>query len=347
MKNVSVEQLIGFGARLLEARGMSAEDARYVSEIVVATHATGITTHGLAQFSYLVDNLGGSIEPQGRPAVVCEKAASAVIDGNRACGQVSMRLAKEVAAAKARECGIAMVAVRNTFWLGALGPHILSLAQDGLLAQLWAQSATCKDCAPVGGIDATFSTNPVAIAFPTAGDPVLGDVSTATVSLGKAFALIRRGERAPAPIFMDREGNVTDDPTVMENEGSILFLGGAHYGHKGYALSLWCEALTAVAGGDCNNPEVEQRQTFSLTVIDPAAYSGADYYYREMTRFLERVKSSRPRPGIAEIRLPGERSQRTFREAERNGAPLDDDQVNTLNELAAKCGVDPLPTGDE
>lgn len=29
-------------------------------------------------------------------------------------------------------------------------------------------------------------------------------------------------------------------------QGSILFLGGLNYGHKGYGMSLWCEATAAL-----------------------------------------------------------------------------------------------------
>ena len=104
--------------------------------------------------------------------------------------------------------------------------------------------------------------------------------------MGKVNKLAREGGRAPAPVFVDTEGRLTDDPQAVLDGGSVLFAGGDLSGHKMYALSLWCEALTAMAGGSANHPEREQRQSFNLTVIDPEAFEGMDYYGEEMERFL-------------------------------------------------------------
>ncbi len=336
MRCVARETLVDFGVQLLTGKLVPEENARFIADIVVDTEAFGVTTHGLVQFSYLAGQLGKDIDPKAEPVVVNEKAASAVIDGNGACGQLAMRLAGEVAVKKARECGLAMVGVRNSFWIGALGIYLIPLVREGLFAQLWAQTSTCKDCAPVGGIDAKFSTNPVALAFPTVGDPVLADFSTAAVSMGKVGRMVRLGEQAEEPIFMDAEGNFTTDPAVVRDGGSILFVGQRLLGHKGYALSLWCEALTAMAGGSCNNPDAPSRQCFNLTVIDPEAFAGRDYYNAEMQRFVAHVKASRRLPGVDSIRLPGERGFHSLRQAEEQGIPLEDSVLKGLNELAQK-----------
>jgi L-lactate dehydrogenase len=207
---------------------------------------------------------------------------------------------------------------------------------------MWAQTNTCKDCAPIGGIDGTFSTNPVALAFPTGADPVLADFSTATVAMAKVNQMVRLGTKAPEEIFMDKDGKLSTDPAVVKAGGSILFTGARNYGHKGYALSLWCEALTAVAGGECNNPASQTVQAFNLTVIDPAALAGWDAYLQEMKRFVTHVKAVRRQPGVARIRLPGERAFESLRDSETRGVELDDHMLGLMNELARKHGLTPL-----
>jgi L-lactate dehydrogenase len=216
---------------------------------------------------------------------------------------------------------------------------LLPIAREGFFAQLWAQAPTCKDSAPFGGIDARFSTNPVALAFPTPGDPMIADFSISTISMGKVRRMIARGERAPEKIFMDKDGNLTDDPRVAPEGGSILFAGGPTYGYKGYALSLWAEALTAMAGASANNPDVPQRQSVNLTVIDPEAFAGRDVYDAEMKRFVAHMKSSRLLPGVDAIRLPGEAGFRKLREAVAKGVPLDGEKLTTLNKLARKYSI--------
>ena len=342
MKRVPKEKLVDFGVRLLTAKGVGEENARYIAGVVAEIEAMGVTTHGLVLFPYFDRQVGSLIDPEAEPLVVKEKGATALVDGNGSFAQLAMRLAKELAEKKAIKFGIAMVGVRNSSWLGALGVYLVSLARKGLFAQLWAQTNTCKDCAPFGGVDAKFSTNPVALAFPTPGDPVLADFSTAAVAMGKVNRMIRSGQKAEEKFFMDRDGRLTDDPRAMKEGGSILFVGGERLGHKGYALSLWCEALTAMSGGGCNNPEADSRQCFNLTVIDPEAFVGRDYYDEEMKRFVEHVKKSRTLPGFDHIRLPGERAFESLREAEKDGLAIEDSIVETLNEIAEKNGIPAL-----
>ena len=235
-----------------------------------------------------------------------------------------------------------MIAIRDTHWLGALGPYLEHIARNGFMAQLWGQSSQCTDCAPVGGMMAKFSTNPVALAFPTDGDPVIADISTATVSMGAVGRMAGNNEKAKAKIFMDKEGRATDDPNVVKDDGSIFFLGGPEYAHKGYGLSLWAEALTAMAGGSCNNPELDQSQNLNLTVIDPDAFIGREYFQKEIGRFITHMKNNKLRPGYDEIRLPGARALASYVQAVEQGIPLESARIDTLNKIAVKNGVDPL-----
>jgi LDH2 family malate/lactate/ureidoglycolate dehydrogenase len=283
--------------------------------------------------------VGETIDPAAAPKVVAETGAAATIDGEGILGHLAMRLAKSLAVAKAREHGVAMVSVRKTSWIGAVGPFLFDIAEGGMLAIATAQFSACEDCAPVGGIDATFSTNPIALAIPTGGDPILADFSTAVYSMGKIGQMTRDGVRAPEPVFLDKDGALSDEPGVVADGGSLLFVGGRNFGHKGYALSLWCEALTVLSGGNANNPELPQTQSFSLTVIDPEAFAGNDHFLAEMTRFLARVTGSRPRPGSEPVRLPGQRGLAALREAKRNGVPLDEQTIGKLNEIASANDV--------
>lgn len=344
MNRVFARDLADFGRTYFVARGFSAASADAIAEAAVFTEAFGITTHGLAQWGYIRRALeSGRIRVDSEPEVLQKRGAVAQITGPTVPGQVVMRLAIEIAASGAREYGIAMVAVKKSHWIGALGPYLIAVAEKGLLAQAWAQSSACQDAAPIGGIDATFSTNPLAFAAPTGRRPIVADFSTSAVSMGKVKALIASGRKTEVPTFMDNQGQVTDDPAVVLNGGSILFTGAPQYGHKGYALSLWCEAMTALAGGDCNNPALPQSQSFNLTVIDPEAFAGAAYYMKEMGRLLDRIKSVRRLPGVEEVRLPGERGFRCLEQSRHEGIPISEELQMTLDDMAAEAGIHQLP----
>ena len=342
MENIPTDELVDFGVRLLTRKGVPEDDARYVAETVVRTEACGITTHGVVLFEYFDKQVGESIVPEAQPFVAREKGATASIDGNRSFGQLAMRLAKQTAVRKARDCGIAMVGTVNTFWLGALGIHLASLAEEGFLAQLWGQTTGYGTCAPFGGIDGGLGTNPVALAFPAPEGPAIADFSTSAISRRKVDIMLEAGQKAPEPLFMDGDGNATCDPQAVLRGGTILFMGGERYGYRGYALSLWSEALAALAGAECSDPRAKPRHSFNLTVIDPEAFAGGVYYRKEMQAFVARLKAARLRPGSTEVRLPGERALGELRRSEREGIPLDEAAMKRLNAVAKGNGIAPI-----
>jgi len=48
--------------------------------------------------------------------------------------------------------------------------------------------------------------------------------------------MAKNNEKAKDKNFMDHEGRATDDPNAMLDNGSIFFLGGSIYAHKGFGL---------------------------------------------------------------------------------------------------------------
>lgn len=341
MKRVPMDDLVRFGKCFMTKRGVPEDRAEYLAAVVVEAEAFRQSTHGLAQYKHIHEALGKDIDPEAEPVVARDRGATALVDGNRSFGNLAMKVAKELAVNKAREHGIGFVAVRNSEWVGALGTHLISIAEEGLLAKAWAQTSGCKDCAPIGGIDARFSTNPIALAFPAPGHPVLADFSTAAMSLGTAMALKQQGRKTAFPRFLDKAGQPSDDPAVVSQGGTLMFAGGDAEGHKCYGLSLFNEALTVLAGGSANNPDLTPHQSFALLVLDPAGFAGGDYFADEMARYVTFLKSSRIRPGFEELRLPGDRGFAALADSRARGVPLDEGKLEMLRGIAEANGVDP------
>ena len=327
---IAMNDVVAAAAAQLVKRGVGDEDALWIAKMAVRAEGMGRTTHGLTQILWLCDQIPDPFDPCRQPKVSADRGAALCIDIADGIGQLGIKLALELAPTRAREHGTVQIGVSRTSWIGAPGVFLVDLAQQGFLAQMYAQTSNCKDCAPLGGYDARFSTNPIALAFPTGTDPVIAEFSTATMSLASAKQLIGGGKRAQYPAFVDENGRETEDPTVIERGGSMQFMGESQTGHKGYALSLWCEALVALAGGSCNNPDAPPRQSFFITVLDPQAFAGNEYYVKEIDRFISHLRSSRTRPGFDAIRLPGERALSALRDAERDGIEVDEGKRKRL-----------------
>jgi uncharacterized oxidoreductase len=98
-------------------------------------------------------------------------------------------------------------------------------------------------------------------------------------------------------------------------------------GHKGGALWLMVDLLAGgLTGGGCSRPP-EGTARFSSgmlsIVIAPQAYADAAAIGAEIRRYLEFVKSSRPRTPGGEVLLPGEPERRARAERLARGIPID------------------------
>lgn len=249
---------------------------------------------------------------------------------------------------KGADAGSARVVADTVVQTQAMGIHTHGLAlfpyfQQNIPARVdpRAQPRLVRESGVGAVIEGDFGFAQLAI--PTRGDPVLSDFSTTTISMGKLKRMAQKGEQAPEPIFLDTRGSLSRDPRVALEGGSVLLVGGPHYGYKGYALSLWAEAIAALAGGECNNPDTRISQSVGLLVIDPRAFGGQDHFYGQIERLKEHVRASRPRTGFAAVRLPGERLGRSLRESADGGIPVEEALLETLNALAAEHGLATIP----
>jgi len=340
-----MQTLIDFGVEFMTKKRLPPDRALCLSQIIVQTEAFRQSTHGLDQYQWINEQLGKHIDPQAEPKIIHQQGPIAQIDGCRCLGAFAMKLAKKLAIENARQYGIGFVTCRNAEWLGALGTYLISIAREGLIAQATAQLTNPTDCAPYGGIDPCFSTNPIAMAFPTFGDSVLADFSCATISWGGARAMARLGKKTTSNRFIDSDGNPTNNPDVINHGGTIMFTGGDLDGYKFYALSFFNEVLALLGGVSLDNTETRSTQSFSLMVLDPAMFADTKNFLKETKHFVEHVRTSRPRPGFA-VRLPGERGFAALKDCQINGIPLDEDKMRMLHEIAQQNDIEPITIGD-
>ena len=94
--------------------------------------------------------------------------------------------------------------------------------------------------APFGGTKPVLTSNPFAFGAPTDTIPIIVDVATSMVTNGKAAKMYREGQKFETNSLLRtrRELNQRSRRTVRRAiAGSILPLGGAEAGHKGYDVA--------------------------------------------------------------------------------------------------------------
>jgi len=343
----AAEQLSAFARMLAERAGCRADIAGDLAEILLEGDLLGHTTHGLALLApYLTELEGERMAKNGERRLLSRRAAVELWDGMRLPGPWLVLRALDAAAAMARASGTGTVVIRRAHHIACLAAYLKRATDAGLVALIECSDPTVAAVAPHGGITPFITPNPIAAGLPTSGDPILVDVSMSITSMGYALQQMRAGSKLPGAWLIDTTGQPTDDPAAMTGEpkAALLPLGGLDAGHKGFALALLVEALTAgLAGhGRADPPEGWTGTTF-VQLLDPEAFGGLAAFRRQMDAVAAAARNARPRPGVERVRLPGERALAHRRDALARGVPLYPEILPPLAEWARKYGV-AMPT---
>jgi uncharacterized oxidoreductase len=344
------DHLRDLAARLLAAAGASEEDARVVAAHLVDSNLAGHDSHGVGMLPQYVRAIArGVLDPRAHALVEDRGGAVLAADGRKGFGQVVAREAIAAAMARARETGVAAVALRNAFHVGRVGTYGEQAAAAGLASVHFVNVVGHGPLvAPFGGSDARLSTNPfcVAVPGPAGAPPFLLDFATSVVALGKVRVALDRGVAMPLGQLLDASGAPTTDPAAMFSHprGAILPFGL----HKGYGLALACELLAGALGGGGTLPTVAheaERITNNMLsfVLDPASLPGAGAAAEEMAAALRHVKASRPADPAAPVLVAGE-PERLARARRLAGIPVDEATWAQIVEVGRSVGL-ALPAG--
>ncbi len=346
---IAAEVLREISAQILAAAGSSDEEAGKVAARLVDANLHGHDSHGVIRVPQYVGQVqSGAIVPNQKAEVVAETDTVTVLDGHNGYGQIMGEQSIQAAIDKAARHGIAMSALRNSAHLGRVGDWPEMAANAGM-ASLHFVNATGIPLrvVPHGGRDGRGTTNPIAMGMPVSGGPhVILDFATSATAEGKVRVARNKGVEIPHDCLVDAEGNPTTDPNHLYTDppGSLLPFGGAVSGHKGGALWLMCDLMAgALTGGGCSKPpETAARFSSGMLsiLIAPQAYGDSSAIGAEIERYLEFVKSSRPRVPGGEVLLPGEPEQRAKAERTRSGIPVDPTTWEHIMTAAGQVGLD-------
>ncbi|HEY2286857.1 MAG TPA: Ldh family oxidoreductase, partial [Streptosporangiaceae bacterium] len=242
---IALPQLRAFCRDAFARVGLSGPDADTGAEVLSTTDGWGVFTHGSkALRGYLRRLRAGGLRVGGRPGIVSEGPAWAVVDGDSSLGMVTSVFAMTTAIGKARQAGVGYVGVRNSSHFGAAGYYASLAAREGLIGLAMANDI--PSVAAPGSRTAVTGSNPLAYAVPAGKHPPLMlDMSIATVAGGKVYAARERGEPIPASWLIGEDGLPTDDPASYP-EHSVLTPAAAH---KGFGLALLIESLAGCLSG--------------------------------------------------------------------------------------------------
>ncbi len=337
--NISYSQECALVTGILRAAGCSEEDAQTISRVIAHSDFTGVPSHGLSRLTrYLRQYDRGALKSAPRGETVLDDAAVLVYDGDNGSGIVSVNRAYEQALGKARQFGVGLAVGRRSANIGCGSYYGFRAAQDDMILLLGCN--TYAFSAPYGGADRLLGTNPLVLAVPTGeACPLVLDISTTTVAMGKIQAAEREGQSIPPDWARDYDGRPTTDPAQAYTLTGIA-------GHKGYGLAVLLEALSTLLSGAAYGTDVglfselEKENTgFFLLLVDPARFMPLEDFKRSADRYVRMIKDSRRASGVEEIFLPGEPECRRREALMESGVPVSEALQKELVALAGRLGV--------
>ncbi len=343
MPTVDHERLRSLVAGILEANGASSSEAATVSRQLVAANLAGHDSHGVMLAPRYVQRIhDGHLVPGAPFEIEHETSNTAVVNGNWGFGQVVTERVVELVTEKARRDKVAAIAVHNQGHIGRLGAYAEMIAAEGMIAMLFADSGRSpKAVAPLGGREPRLGTNPMCFAAPSGfAGPVVLDMATSAVAVGKLRLAINEGKQIPEGWILDAEGQPTTDPNDYFNGGVLLPLGGDQ-AHKGYGLSfiveMFCGLLTGLGFG--LDPQGRYNDGIFLAAFDVDSFRSYDAFIGDMKDFIQYLKETPKAEGATEILYPGELEFRTRLAREEQGIPLSDETWRQLTQLADEHAI--------
>ncbi len=345
--NPSQATLSKFIARCLVAAGIRTADAAKTADLMSQADLIGQDGHGVFRLPQYVKRIqSGGINTSPSINTLEERTATALIDGDNALGHLVMSHAAELAMQKAETTGVAWVGCRNSNHAGPASLYAMMPLQKDMIG-LYVAVGSANHLPPWGGTDMLLSTNPIAVAIPSANHPpIVLDMATTVAAYGKVKTAAQRGEQMPEGWMIDRHGQPLTDP-ARAAEGFLLPIGGP----KGYGLSLIFGILAGTLNGAAFGRDVIDFNADSETVtntgqfvvaLDIGAFADAELFKKEIDEVWRQMKSSALLPGHNEIRLPGERLAAVTQERRAHGIPVAPELRERLDVLADELGVQRL-----
>jgi LDH2 family malate/lactate/ureidoglycolate dehydrogenase len=351
----SYEYLFDFTASVFRKMGCSDEDSKNIADVFLAAELRGHASHGMIRIKdYFELWKAGRINTSPNVKVVHETPSTAVVDGDNAVGMLAARKSMEIAIQKAKVAGTGWVATRNSNHFGIAGYYAM-MALEHDMTGICVTNANPL-VAPALSITRMMGTNPIAVAIPALKEPsFVADFATTPVARGKLAVAEKKNEKVPYGFVQDKDGNPSDDPSILRRGGSMLPLGGdrVHGSHKGYCLSAIVDIFSAVFSGANFGPfvppsvaflKVPETQVglgtghfFGAMRID--AFQPADEFKKKMDDWITTFRTAKPADGEEKVLIPGDPERESTERIRREGIKVVPAIVDDMASIAKELGV--------
>ena len=297
---LSVAASRGLLQRAMTALGHDAAEAAIIADHLLDCELRGLGYGGLARAVSIAERMAASGDRREPIRVLRETPVSALLDGGDNLGYLVARQATDIAIAKAKAQGLAMIAGNRTWYTGMLSYYAEMATAEDLVVML-ASNATAW-VAPHGASEGRFGTNPICFGFPSTGQPIIWDIGTSAIMHAEVVLHRRLGSELPQDVAFAPDGQPTLDPAAAL-AGAFAAWGG----HRGSGLGLVVQMLGMLAGSPAM-PAGLGEFGFVILALRPDLFTEPAIFKQESAAYAEAVRAARPVAGGGPVRMPFDRS---------------------------------------
>lgn len=280
---LSLDECESLVSRILLHAGFSIGHTQSLTATIVAGERDHCPSHGLYRTLVCVHSLrAGKVDGHAEPEVHDHAPGIVRVDARGGYSLLAFDKGLPHLLRKARDNGLAAMAINRCLHFSALWPEIERITAAGLVAL--ACNPSHSWVAPAGGKIPLLGTNPLAFGWPRPGKPpYVFDFATSAVARGEIELHARAGKPIPEGWGVDAAGLPATDPNAVFDGGAMLTFGG----YKGSALSTMIELIAGPLIGDLT----------SLESLEHDAGAGASPYHGELILALDPARFLGPDPG--------------------------------------------------
>jgi len=335
---------------LFTAWGMSAEHAATTALRLTDADIRGIDSHGVTLIPLYAElRAAGQINFRPEIRVVRENLVTALVDADHALGHVPSTRAMEIAIAKAKQAGLAAVAVRNSNHYGAAGAYALLAAEAGLIGMSFT-SVWHGTTVPTFGADGMFGTNPIAFVAPGRKHKVFYlDMATSTVAVGKLKLANIHGRPLAEGWAVDTDGRITTDAARALEDVRLTPLGGTRVmsSHKGYGLAAMVEVLCSMVSGAWYAPTRDRRHPGEhywnighfFLALDPDAFRAPGEFEDDLDDMIDALHATRRADPAQPVLVAGDPENAAMADRIPNGIPVPDNLLAQVRAIVDEAGA--------
>lgn len=341
MKTFSPTELGTYCKNVLTASGVEEGCAQAVAQVLIDADLTGVSTHGVSRMSIYMERLEkGLVAKTNNIKIEQEGPSSVVIDAGNTLGAPSAKFAMETCIRKAAETGCCFATVKHSNHFGTAAFYTKLAAEHGMIG-FNCTNLTGK-IAPFGSAEPFMGTNPISVAVPSNGKPVVLDMTPSVVALGKLILAQKLGQSIPLGWALDKDGRPTTDP-AEGRKGSLIPIGGP----KGSGMAIMVEILSGILSGAGCAPQLHDLYEFDapqgvghfMGAIDVGHFMDLAAFKDAVSAMAGQIKGLRKAEGFREILMPGELELNRAEANMQNGIQLPDQVYDELVALGRPYGL--------